>query len=123
MAGTKTDVRFMTNLVNAAAKQRRWVMASQLVQLMRSYGVPPNEVTYTCILSQMSKAKQVSRGKNTRRVVEVPTWIPPLVLLAPWMDTKPTKECCSICGGDGAKSLNPDGLFTAHVETFLSRRT
>lgn len=61
MAGTITDVRFMTNLVNAAAKQRRWVMASQLVQLMRSYGVPPNEVTYTCILSQMSKAKQVSR--------------------------------------------------------------
>ncbi len=60
MAGTNTDVRFMTNLVNAAAKQRRWVMASQLVQLMRSYGVPPNEVTYTCILSQMSKAKQVS---------------------------------------------------------------
>lgn len=53
------DVRFMTNLVNAAAKARRWVMASQLMQLMRTYGVPPNEVTYTCVLSQMSKAKQV----------------------------------------------------------------
>lgn len=49
----------MTNLVNAAAKAKRWVMASQLMQAMRSYGVPPNEVTYTCVLSQMSKAKQV----------------------------------------------------------------
>lgn len=57
--GTTTDVRFMTNLVNAAAKSRRWVMASQLMQLMRSYGVLPNEITYTSILSQMSKAKQV----------------------------------------------------------------
>lgn len=54
-----TDVRFMTNLVNAAAKVRRWVMAVQLMQLMRSYGVPPNEITYTCLLSQLSKAKQV----------------------------------------------------------------
>lgn len=57
--GATTDVRFMTNLVNAAAKARRWVMAVQLLQVMRSYGVPPNEVTYTCILSQVSKAKQV----------------------------------------------------------------
>lgn len=65
LAGTSTDVRFMTNLVNAAAKARRWVMASQLMQLMRSYGVPPNEVTYTCVLSQMSKAKQV-RGRLER---------------------------------------------------------
>eukprot|EP00903_Cladosiphon_okamuranus_P009597 g9136.t1 len=60
LAGTATDVRFMTNLVNAAAKARRWVMASQLMQLMRSYGVPPNEVTYTSVLSEMSKAKQAS---------------------------------------------------------------
>ncbi|CAM9270052.1 unnamed protein product, partial [Hapterophycus canaliculatus] len=57
-AGITPDVRFMTNLVNAAAKMHRWVMASQLMQLMRTYGVPPNEVTYTCVLSQMSKAKQ-----------------------------------------------------------------
>lgn len=35
-------------------------MASQLMQLMRSYGVPPNEVTYSSVLAQMSKAKQVS---------------------------------------------------------------
>lgn len=57
--GVSTNVRFMTNLVNAASKSRRWVMASQLLQLMRSYGVAPNEVTFTCILSEMSKAKQV----------------------------------------------------------------
>lgn len=57
--GVSTNVRFMTNLVNAASKSRRWVMASQLLQLMRGYGVAPNEVTFTCILSEMSKAKQV----------------------------------------------------------------
>ena len=57
--GVSTNVRFMTNLVNAASKSRRWVMASQLLQLMRAYGVAPNEVTFTCILSEMSKAKQV----------------------------------------------------------------
>lgn len=64
--GTTTDVRFMTNLVNAAAKARRWVMAVQLVQLMRSYDVVPNEVTYTCILSQLSKAKQVRYKAHAR---------------------------------------------------------
>lgn len=57
--GVKTNVRFMTNLVNAASKSRRWVMAAQLLQLMRSYGVTPNDVTFTSILSEMSKAKQV----------------------------------------------------------------
>lgn len=34
-------------------------MAAQLLQLMRSYGVEPNDVTFTSILSEMSKAKQV----------------------------------------------------------------
>eukprot|EP00752_Nemacystus_decipiens_P010169 g9062.t1 len=58
LTGASTDVRFMTNMVNAAAKSRRWVMASQLMQLMRSYGVPPNEITYTSVLAEMSKAKQ-----------------------------------------------------------------
>lgn len=57
--GVRTNVYFMTKLVDAAAKSRRWVTAVQLLQLMRSYGVLPNAVTYTCILAQMSKAKQV----------------------------------------------------------------
>ncbi|CAM9671460.1 unnamed protein product [Pylaiella littoralis] len=56
--GVRTNVYFMTKLVDAAAKSRRWVTAVQLLQLMRSYGVLPNAVTYTCILAQMSKAKQ-----------------------------------------------------------------
>lgn len=60
--GITTNVRFMTKLVNAASKERRWVMAVQLLQLMRSYGVTPNDVTFTSILSEMAKAKQVGHG-------------------------------------------------------------
>lgn len=57
--GVSTNITFLTNLVNAAAKCKRWVMAAQLLQLMRTYGMEPNEITYTAILSAMSKAKQV----------------------------------------------------------------
>lgn len=62
--GISTNVRFMTKLVNAASKERRWVMAVQLLQLMRSYGVAPNDVTFTSILSEMAKAKQVGHGSS-----------------------------------------------------------
>lgn len=44
-------------------------MASQLLQLMRAYGVAPNEVTFTCILSEMSKAKQVRDGDDVLNVL------------------------------------------------------
>lgn len=49
----------MTMLINAASKEQRWVMAVQLLQLMRSYNIEPNNVTYTAILSEMSRFKQV----------------------------------------------------------------
>lgn len=57
--GIETDVWFMTNVINAATQNKRWFMAVQLLQLMRSYGIAPNHVTYSSILSRMSKAKQV----------------------------------------------------------------
>lgn len=60
--GVHVDVRFMTNLVNAAAKDRRWVMALHLLQIMRTYGISPNEITFTSILSEMSRAKQVNHA-------------------------------------------------------------
>lgn len=59
--GIETDVHFMTNVINAATQNSRWLMAVQLLQLMRGYGLSPNEITYTSILSRMSKAKQVKR--------------------------------------------------------------
>lgn len=50
----------MTNMVGAAAKSRRWLMAVQLLHVMRSNGIDPNEITYTVILAEISRAKQVS---------------------------------------------------------------
>ncbi|CAM9180861.1 unnamed protein product [Ectocarpus sp. 4 AP-2014] len=67
LVGITPDVRFMTNLVNAASQSRRWVMALQLLQLMRSNGTPPNEVTYTSVLSNLSKAKQHHIAAETMR--------------------------------------------------------
>ncbi|CAM9594801.1 unnamed protein product, partial [Sphacelaria rigidula] len=52
------DVKFMTNMVGAAAKSRRWLMAVQLLHVMRSNGIDPNEITYTVILAEISRAKQ-----------------------------------------------------------------
>lgn len=52
----------MTNVINAATQNARWLMAAQLLQVMRNYGLTPNEITHTSILSRMSRAKQVRHG-------------------------------------------------------------